>query len=114
MRFIKFITGKICSKRKEVYKNKSYVVDDYNFLYEYEKWDENYALFKAAELKIPGGLKEMHWKIIKFLREKFKESNEVPNIADCCKANEIERKDLEMLFPDGYQRGAVKISGLRL
>ena len=95
-------------------RNKVYHVDIFGFLIDPNEWDENYALNKAEELKIPGGLREMHWKIINFLREKFEESKEVPNVADCCKANEIELKDLEMLFPDGYQRGAVKISGLRV
>ena len=50
----------------------------------------------------------MHWKIIKFLRERFEESKKVPNIADCCEVNKIELEDLDKFFQDGYQRGAVK------
>ena len=33
---------------------------------------------------------------------------------ETCADNEVEIEDLERLFPDGYHRGAVKISGLRV
>lgn len=110
-----FTESKVLEKAEiENLKKKVYRVDIYGFLIDPNEWDENYAILKAEELKIPNGLTEKHWKIIKFLRENFIKSKEVPNMADCCEANKIELEDLEMLFPDGYQRGAVKISGLRV
>ncbi len=45
----------------------------------------------------------------------FKNAGEtVPTVYETCEENRIEIEDLEALFPDGYHRGAVKISGLRV
>jgi len=38
----------------------------------------------------------------------------VPTLYETCTASDLELEDLERLFPDGYQRGVVKIAGLRV
>jgi tRNA 2-thiouridine synthesizing protein E len=94
-------------------KEKVYRVDAFGFLLYPSDWDECYAVNKAVEMKIPGGLTPVHRKIVKYLRESFTKNGVVPTVVECCEANGIELDDLERLFPDGYHRGAVKIAGLR-
>lgn len=94
---------------------KSYKVDVCGFLIDPAEWDEQYAIHRAFEMKIPGGkLTDKHWKVIKFLRDSYEKNNDIPTVYDTCEANELELEDLEQLFPDGYHRGAVRIAGLRL
>ena len=94
---------------------KSYQVDARGFLVNPDDWDEYYAVYRAFDMKIPGGkLSERHWQIINFLRERFEKTGAVPTVYETCEANDIELDALEELFPDGYHRGAVKIAGLRV
>ncbi|MDD3731415.1 MAG: TusE/DsrC/DsvC family sulfur relay protein [candidate division Zixibacteria bacterium] len=95
--------------------NMTYEVDARGFLVDPHDWNEYYAVFRAHEMKIPGGkLHERHWQIIKYLRNYFEEHNEVPTVYQTLEANQMELEELENLFPDGYHRGAVKIAGLRV
>jgi tRNA 2-thiouridine synthesizing protein E len=91
-----------------------YRVDVYGFLVDHEEWDEEFAVAKAAELKIPGRLTDRHWDIIRFLRDSFTVNGTVPTVYETCQSNALDIAELERLFPDGYHRGAVKIAGLRL
>ena len=95
--------------------NKTYEIDARGFLVNPDDWDEYYATFRAYEMKIHGGkLTDRHWKIIKFLRDRYQQNKEVPTIYETCEANQIDMEELEYLFPDGYHRGAVKLAGLRI
>ncbi|MBF0103466.1 MAG: TusE/DsrC/DsvC family sulfur relay protein [Desulfobacterales bacterium] len=100
--------------KKEEMTKKVYRVDIYGFLVDPKEWDETYAIYKAEELKLASGLTEQHWNIINYLRSSFEKNKSIPTLFDCCEANALEIEDLEKLFPDGYQRGAVKIAGLRI
>ena len=95
-------------------KVKTYLVDQYGFLMNPSEWDEGYAIRKAEEMKIPGMLSDEHWKIIHCLREQYEKTGTVPTVFQCCESSCIELEDMEKLFPDGYQRGAIKIAGLRV
>jgi len=95
------------------YKNKSYKTDAHGFLLNCDDWDENYAISKAYEMKMPEYLTEKHWKIIYYLREEYGNTKEIPTVYKTCEDNKIDLSYLEDLFPDGYHRGAVKIAGLR-
>ena len=95
-------------------REKIYQVDIDGFLINPSEWDEEYAARKADELEIPGGLTGKHWQIIHFLRESYEKRGVVPTVFECCESNRLELDDLAELFPSGYQRGAVKISGLRV
>jgi tRNA 2-thiouridine synthesizing protein E len=92
---------------------RTYRVDIQGFLIDSSEWDEEYAIFRSEDMKMPDGLTERHWRIIDFLRTRFKASGKVPTVFETCEANRITIEDLEHLFPDGYHRGAVKIAGLR-
>ncbi len=94
---------------------KTFMVDIRGFLIDPHEWNEFYAICRAHEMKIPGGkLTDKHWQIIRYLRESYKKTSEVPTVYETCGANQIDVKELEKLFPDGYHRGAVKIAGLRV
>jgi tRNA 2-thiouridine synthesizing protein E len=88
-------------------------VDIHGFLIDPSEWDEDYVVFKAIEMKMPA-LTDDHWKIISFIRNRFEETGKVPTVYETCEENQIELEGLEALFPDGYHRGVVKISGLRV
>jgi len=95
--------------------NKAYTVDVRGFLIDPNEWDEYYAAFRAYDMKIPGGrLTDDHWRIVNYLRASFARTEKVPTVYETCEANEIDLEELEKLFPDGYQRGAVKLAGLRV
>ena len=91
----------------------SYEIDIRGFLINPSQWNENFAIARAHEMKMPE-LTEEHWKIIRFLRNSFEKNNVVPNVYETCEANGVELEKLRELFPDGYHRGAVKIAGLRV
>jgi len=93
---------------------KAYNVNARGFLLDPFEWDEQFAVFKAFEMKMPGPLSERHWQIIYYLRESYDRDHDVPTVYETCEANEIEVDELQQLFPDGYHRGAVKIAGLRV
>lgn len=93
---------------------KTYEVDAHGFLIDPDGWDEQFAIHKAIELKMPMPLTEQHWRIIDFLRNQYTANGVVPVVYDICEAFKLEIEDLETLFPDGYHRGAVKLAGLRI
>ena len=82
------------------------------FLVDPSEWDEDFAVFKCHEMKIPTPLTEKHWNIIRYLRAQFAENGKIPTVCETCTANRIDIADLGELFPDGYNRGALKIAGL--
>jgi TusE/DsrC/DsvC family sulfur relay protein len=92
---------------------KTYKVDVRGFLVDPEEWDEQYAVYRAVDMKI-GRLTDRHWQIIRFLRKAYEEKRRVPTVYETCEANGIDLEELERLFPDGYHRGAVKIAGVRI
>jgi tRNA 2-thiouridine synthesizing protein E len=91
---------------------KTYEIDVRGYLINPQAWDKKFATYKAKEMKMPR-LTDKHWKVINFLRESFEKNNLVPTVYETCEATGIGLEEFQLLFPDGYHRGAVKISGLR-
>ena len=98
----------------KISRNNTYLVDAYGFLFDPSDWNEHFAVYKAEELKMQGGLTDKHWQIIRFLREHFENNGVIPTVYQTCGTFHFELDELEKLFPDGYHRGAVKIAGLRI
>ena len=96
------------------YKFKIYRIDAQGYLVDPTEWDENFALNKAFELKMPQLLNKDHWRIISYLRNYFQKSHEIPTIYEACDENQIDLEKFNTLFPDGYHRGAIKLAGLRV
>ena len=97
-----------------MYERKTYRCDVQGFLIDASEWDENFALHKAYEMKMPQYLTDAHWNIIYYLRRKWEKTMMVPTVYQVCEDNNIDLGILETLFPDGYHRGAVKIAGLQV
>ena len=89
-----------------------YRIDFWGFLADPDEWDEHFALLKAQEMKVPGGLTSDHWEVIRFLRQEYFRVGRIPTVSETCKAVEMGLGTFRALFPDGFHRGAVKIAGL--
>jgi len=90
---------------------KSVQVDDEGFLVNPEDWTEEMAPVLAKEVGIDE-LTDLHWKVINFMRNDFKEKGQIPTIRRIKNAGGVPTKDLYSLFPDGPAKKAAKISGL--
>lgn len=95
-----------------VFRDKSYEVDDQNFLVDFTKWDEHFAMGMAKRLKIQGDLTEKHWCIIHYIRGTFNETGTCPLVYQTCRSCGLTFNEMKRLFPTGYQRGACLLSGI--
>lgn len=102
------MTGKTAPLREREYR-----INIWGFLMDPAEWDEEYAVLRARDMKMTE-LKEDHWTIIRFLREQFQRTGSVPTFHQTCETSKLEIDQFGELFPDGYNRGAVKIAGLRV
>lgn len=94
------------------FKGKEYNVDDENFLVDHEKWDEDFARGMAPLLGIKDGLTDGHWKVINFIRDRFKDTGACPVVNETARELGLDLKSLQQLFPTGYLRGACLLSGI--
>jgi tRNA 2-thiouridine synthesizing protein E len=101
------------SRKTVPLKDRAYRIDIWGFLIDPAEWDQEYAILRARDMKMKE-LKEKHWRIIRFLREQFEQTGTVPTFHQTCETHNLEIDQFGELFPDGYNRGAVKIAGLRL
>lgn len=102
------------ARREGRSEEESYRVDAQGFLLDPDEWDVGVAVGKAQEMGMTENLSRRHWKVISFLRRFHRRVGRVPTVYETCELNEIDIRDLELLFPQGYHRGAVKIAGLRV
>jgi tRNA 2-thiouridine synthesizing protein E len=93
-------------------KSKKYLLDDAGFLVDPGQWDEDFAERIAPELGIKGGLTPSHWNVVKYIRDTYLKTGSCPIVHKTCKTYKLHLKDLEMLFPSGYVRGACKLAGV--
>ena len=98
----------------KVYQSKTYLTDAKGFLLNPSDWDESFAIHKAYEMKMPDYLTPRHWQIIRYVRDRFLATGDVPSVYETCEVHHLDLEELERLFPDGYHRGAIKIAGLRV
>jgi tRNA 2-thiouridine synthesizing protein E len=90
----------------------TYTLDQHGYLDPPEQWDEAFTVGMAEQLGIHTGLGDEHWKIIRYLRAKFREEETVPYVIYTCMENDIRISRLKHLFPTGYVRGACKLAGI--
>ncbi len=93
-------------------KNKTYLLDDDGFLVNPEQWDEDFAEGMAPALGIMDGLTPSHWDVLRFIRATYLETGSCPIVHKTCRVHKLSFKDLQRLFPSGYQRGACKLAGV--
>lgn len=86
--------------------------DPLDNLLDWRQWTESYAEELAPSLGIPGGLTPRHWEVIRSIRNSFAETGKCPVVYQTCRQQGLRLRELEELFPTGYQRGACKLAGL--
>ncbi len=89
-----------------------YEVTALGFLKDFEKWNLRFAQIVAEEWDLPQGLSEKHMKILRFLRDTYRKTRQIPTVFATCRANKIGLAELSKLFPGGYRRGACRMAGL--
>jgi tRNA 2-thiouridine synthesizing protein E len=93
-------------------KNKTYPLDDDGFLIDPGQWDEDFAEGMASELGITNALTTSHWEVLRFIRKTYLKTGSCPTVHKTCRTQKLSFRDLRMLFPSGYQRGACKLAGV--
>ncbi|MHC4606008.1 MAG: TusE/DsrC/DsvC family sulfur relay protein [Planctomycetota bacterium] len=82
------------------------------FLKDFGKWNERFAETLAGDWNLAAGLTPRHWKVIRYLRDSYERTNNIPTIYETCKAHGLELDEFRRMFPDGYRRGACRAAGL--
>lgn len=82
------------------------------FLEDFHQWNEHFANLMGAEWGLPRGLTSKHWEIIRFLRNYYEATNNIPTLYEVCEAHRLDLEGFRELFPEGYRRGACRIAGL--
>lgn len=95
----------------KTYAGKTVEVTDEGFLVNPDDWTEEMAPEIAKEEGIEE-LTDMHWKVIRFMREDFKEREQIPSIRRMKNVGGIPTADLYKLFPGAPAKKAAKIAGL--
>ena len=90
---------------------KTVEVNEEGFLVNPDDWTEEMAPELAKEEGIET-LTDMHWKVIRFMREDFQAKGQIPTIRRIKNAGGVSTKDLYALFPGGPAKKAAKAAGL--
>ena len=85
-------------------------VNDEGFLTEYDEWDEDLAKVLAKNIDID--LTDEHWKVLRFLREDYKQQGETATIRRVSTAGGVPVKELFVLFPQKPAKKMAYIAGL--
>lgn len=91
--------------------NKDLEVDAEGFLLHPEQWNESVGEAIAREAGIEP-VTERHWKVVKFMRERFLATGSAPSIRALGKESGVPIKELYELFPKGPAKLAAKIGGI--
>ncbi len=85
-------------------------VNDEGFLTEYDEWNDDIAKVLAAQIGVE--LTDEHWKVIRFLREDFKQQGESATIRRVSTVGGFDTKELFVLFPKKPAKKMAYIAGL--
>ena len=85
-------------------------VDDEGFLTDYDEWSEDLAKVLAQQIGID--LTEEHWKVIRFLREDYKEKGETATTRRVQTVGGVPVKEQFALFPKKPGKKMSYIAGL--
>jgi tRNA 2-thiouridine synthesizing protein E len=86
-------------------------VDSEGFLTQPDEWTEEVGKELAANIGIE--MTEDHWRVVKFLREDFKETGETPTIRRVTNAGGFPTKELFTLFPKKPAKKMSYVAGLQ-
>lgn len=85
-------------------------IDDEGFMTNYDEWDEEVGAALAAQIGIE--MTEDHWRVVKFLREDFKDQGETATIRRVSTVGGVPTKELFVLFPKKPAKKMSYIAGL--
>ena len=89
-----------------------YELTEQGFLADFNRWNEHFVEVVSAEWDLPHGITPTHWEIIRYLRNYYQATNNIPTVYEVCHAHDLDLHDLNELFPQGYRRGACLVAGL--
>lgn len=87
-------------------------LDEDGFMVDPDLWNEDIAKYFAASEGITGDLTEEHWKVIRYIRDYYKQFQIAPMVRKLCKETGCNLKRIYELFPSGPAKGACKLAGL--
>ncbi|MFC1476311.1 TusE/DsrC/DsvC family sulfur relay protein [Candidatus Zixiibacteriota bacterium] len=87
-------------------------VDELGFLRDFEQWNEQFAHWVTRNWDLPADLTDRHWKVIRYIRDFYRQTSNIPTVFEVCNSNNIGLNELGELFPHGYHRGACRAAGL--
>ncbi|MFP5219783.1 MAG: TusE/DsrC/DsvC family sulfur relay protein [Actinomycetes bacterium] len=85
-------------------------VDDEGFLTEYDQWDEDLAKVLASNIGIE--LTDDHWKVIRFLRDDYREQGETATARRVQTVGGVPVKQQFVLFPNKPAKKMAYVAGL--
>ncbi len=86
-------------------------VNDEGFLTDPSEWNEELGAALAAQIGIT--MTDDHWKVIRFLRDDFKQTGETPTLRRVSTAGGVPVKQLFALFPKKPAKKMAYIAGLQ-
>ncbi len=90
---------------------RTFDVDEDGFLEDPDLWDDEVALAFAPTEDVVE-MTDIHWKVVRYIRNYYLEFGVAPMIRKLCKENGVNLKEIYVLFPSGPAKGACKIAGL--
>ncbi len=85
--------------------------DNDGFMIDPQVWNEHVALAIASEEGV-ATMSELHWKIVRFIREYWQQHDLAPPVRLLCKECGASVREIYKLFTSGPARGACRIAGL--
>jgi tRNA 2-thiouridine synthesizing protein E len=85
-------------------------LDDEGFMTSYDEWDEEVGSALAGQIGIE--MTEHHWRVVKFLREDFKDQGETATIRRVSTVGGVPTKELFVLFPKKPAKKMAYVAGL--
>jgi tRNA 2-thiouridine synthesizing protein E len=87
-------------------------LNDEGFMVHPDEWNEEIAMFLAADQENLNSLTAEHWTVIRFIREYYLEKKLAPMVRSICKTTNLQLRQIYELFPSGPAKGACKLAGL--
>jgi TusE/DsrC/DsvC family sulfur relay protein len=87
-------------------------LSDEGFMVHPDEWNEEIAMFLAADQENLNFLTAEHWAVIRFIREYYLEKKLAPMVRSICKSTNLQLRQIYELFPSGPAKGACKLAGL--
>lgn len=90
---------------------KTFETDEQGYLKNTADWNEELAKSLAADIGITS-LTEGHWKVVKFMRERYLKNGDSPSIRTLGKDSGVTTKELYQLFTKGPAKLAAYVAGI--